>query len=77
MTKGEAKTTIQEQEKKPGFVLADFLRDTKAELDKVVWPTRQQLIAESAVVIVMVVIAALLINGVDWIFAQLAKIIFK
>ncbi len=73
MTKGEAKTTISE--KKEGFVLGNFFRDTKAELDKVVWPTRQQLISESAVVIVMVVIAALLINGVDWIFARLAQAI--
>jgi preprotein translocase subunit SecE len=75
MTKGEAKTTVPE--KKEGFVLAEYFRNTKAELDKVVWPTRQQLISESAVVIVMVVIAALLINGVDWIFSRLAQLIFN
>jgi preprotein translocase subunit SecE len=75
MTKGETKAGVPE--KKEGSVLAEFFRSTKAELDKVVWPTRQQLISESVVVIIMVVIAALLINGVDWIFARLAQLIFR
>lgn len=55
----------QAQEATPGFNLVNFLQGTKEELDKVVWPSRQQLISESAAVILMVILSALLIYLVD------------
>ncbi|MFB2876011.1 preprotein translocase subunit SecE [Floridanema aerugineum] len=60
--KGEAETT---EEKQAGFSAVKFLQGTKEELDKVVWPSRQQLISESAAVILMVILSALLIYLVD------------
>ncbi|NJL49797.1 MAG: preprotein translocase subunit SecE, partial [Leptolyngbyaceae cyanobacterium SM2_5_2] len=33
-----------------GFKLVEFLKGTREELGKVVWPSRQQLISESAAV---------------------------
>jgi preprotein translocase subunit SecE len=64
-----------ETEEKASF--ADFFKDTKAELDKVVWPSRQQLISESAAVLLMVVAAATLIYLVDGLFGWVALQVFR
>ena len=59
-----------------GFNIANFLRGTKEELDKVVWPSRQQLISESAAVLSMVVLSASLIYLIDGFFGWVAKQVF-
>ena len=56
--------------------LSDFFKSTKAELEKIVWPSRQQLISESAAVILMVVVSAGLVFLVDNIFAWISSRIF-
>ncbi|MDJ0574792.1 MAG: preprotein translocase subunit SecE [Xenococcaceae cyanobacterium MO_234.B1] len=48
---------------------ANFLGETKEELAKVIWPSRQQLISESAAVILMVILVATVIYLVDNFFA--------
>jgi preprotein translocase subunit SecE len=45
-----------------------FVNETKEELGKVVWPTRQQLFSESAAVILMVILVATIISLVDKLF---------
>ena len=57
--KGETKETNGE------FKLVGFANETKEELAKVVWPSRQQLISESAAVILMVILVATVIYLVD------------
>jgi len=42
-----------------------FFRDAKGEIRKVVWPTRQETIQTTLIVIVMVIILALLLWGAD------------
>lgn len=42
-----------------------FIRDTNIEVRKVVWPTRQETIQMTGIVIVMVIILALFIWAVD------------
>ena len=49
--------------------IASFLGETKEELAKVIWPSRQQLISESAAVILMVILVATVIYLVDNFFA--------
>ena len=49
--------------------IANFLGETKEELAKVIWPSRQQLISESAAVILMVILVATVIYLVDNFFA--------
>lgn len=44
---------------------AGFLADTAEELRKVVWPSRQQLFAESVAVILMVTLSAFAIAAID------------
>lgn len=48
-----------------GRWVVDFFRDSKAELRKVIWPTREETIQTTLVVAVMVVILALLLWGMD------------
>ncbi len=55
---------------------SNFFKRTKAEFDKIVWPTRQQLISESAAVILMVVVSALLVFLVDKMFGTISTCIF-
>ena len=47
----------------------DFVGETKEELEKVVWPSRQQLLSESAAVLSMVVLVSLVIYLVDNLFS--------
>jgi len=57
---------------------ANFIQDTKQELAKVVWPSRQQLLSESAAVMLMVMLVASIIYLVDQVFGWLAgEVIFK
>lgn len=47
----------------------NFVSETKEELAKVVWPSRQQLLSESAAVILMVSLVATVIYLVDNLFS--------
>ena len=46
-----------------------FLREVRTELKKVTWPTRQQLMAYTAVVLVAVILVSVLIWILDTAFA--------
>ena len=56
--------------------LALFLRQVVAELRKVIWPTRKELIAYTTVVVVFVLIMAGIIAGFDYVFTQGVLLIF-
>jgi preprotein translocase subunit SecE len=58
------------------FNVNDFLKGTKEELDKVVWPSRQQLISESVAVILMVILSATTIYLIDNLFTWTSKQVF-
>ncbi|MEB3338886.1 MAG: preprotein translocase subunit SecE [Leptolyngbyaceae bacterium] len=64
------------QEQKAGFNAVGFLKETKEELDKVVWPSRQQLISESVSVVLMVTLSATLIYLVDKLFSWASSRVF-
>jgi preprotein translocase subunit SecE len=53
-----------------------FLRQVGFELKKVVWPTKEQLITYTTVVIVFVTIMALLVAGLDYVFVKLVLAVF-
>jgi len=59
-----------------GFNPNSFIQGIKEELDKVVWPSRQQLISESLAVILMVTLSATIIYLVDNFFGWAAKQVF-
>ena len=51
-----------------GRLAWSFAKSARNELKKVVWPTRQETIQTTLVVVVMVVIAALILWGLDKLF---------
>ncbi len=61
--------------KKAGFGtrVKRFFRDTKAELKKVTWPTREQLIHNTGVIIVFIIIITIILSVLDVAFSQLFK----
>ncbi|MEY3825649.1 MAG: hypothetical protein RLZZ148_461 [Cyanobacteriota bacterium] len=72
--KREANLVREETNK---FQLSEFVGDTKEELAKVVWPSRQQLISESLAVILMVALVATIIYLVDKFFVWGAARLFQ
>ena len=64
------------KEAEGGNGAADFVVQTKEELGKVVWPSRQQLISESAAVILMVILVSTIIYLIDNVFAWGAGKVF-
>ncbi len=53
-----------------------FLNEVVAELRKVTWPTRDEVVGSTWVVIIVSVVMALFIGGVDLILDTLVKAIF-
>ena len=75
-------------EKKPGFVarmkaavknfgnnVAKFFRDSKSELKKVVWPSKEDVKTNTIVVLVTVAIAAVVMIALDAIFGGVLGLI--
>ncbi|MCL2930376.1 MAG: preprotein translocase subunit SecE [Trichodesmium sp. St16_bin4-tuft] len=70
------KEGIKVQENKEGLSPVTFFQETKEELDKVVWPSREQLISESVAVLLMVILSATIIYLVDEFFSWGAQVVF-
>ncbi len=64
------------KEKKSQSKLLIFFNDTKEELGKVVWPSRQQLISESVAVMLMVTLVGTTIYLVDKLFIWVSGRVF-
>ncbi|MGA2775061.1 MAG: preprotein translocase subunit SecE [Candidatus Omnitrophota bacterium] len=55
----------------------NFIKEVKAELGKVAWSTRQELISSTAVVIVTTVIVAVFIGIIDLLLSKFLSLLFK
>ena len=42
-----------------------FIQQTRAEITKVVWPTRREVLITTAMVLLLAIIAALFFSGID------------
>jgi len=51
----------------------DFLKEAKAELKKVTWPTRKETISSTYLVIIMTVVASAYLGLVDYVLAWVLK----
>lgn len=58
------------QTNRPRTKPRDFVKEVFAELKKVAWPTRKEVVAYSTVVFVSVVVIAAIIFGMDYVFAK-------
>ena len=56
--------------------IALFYRQVVAELRKVIWPTRKELLTYTYVVIVFVIVVALIVAGFDLVFTKLVLKVF-
>ncbi len=54
-----------------------FLRETRDELKKVVWPSRQEVIRLTFVVITVSLIVGLFLGGLDFVFTKVLETVVK
>ena len=52
-----------------------FLKEVRTELDKVVWPTREQIVRLTALVVVISLAVGLFIGAIDFIFFKVMEIL--
>ncbi|MCC8160805.1 MAG: preprotein translocase subunit SecE [Oscillospiraceae bacterium] len=52
-----------------------FFKETKAELKKVTWPTKEQLIHNTGVIIVFIIIVTIILSVLDVAFAELFQLL--
>jgi preprotein translocase subunit SecE len=57
--------------------LADYIRETREELKKCTWPTREELKGSTVVVMVTLAILAAFTVGVDFVTSQLLSVILR
>ena len=55
--------------------LVRYFRDTRAEISKVTWPTREEGIRLTWVVTIVTIIAAIVLFGVDSLFSLIVSLI--
>lgn len=57
--------------------IVNFIKESRAELRKVTWPNRKQLISSTIVVIITVALVAVFLGIVDLIFSRIVTIILQ
>ena len=75
-TKGSNKKTQQPQKRGVLAGTRRFTRDVRGELKRVTWPDRDQLRQSTAVVLIIVIVLALYVAAVDFVFQNLVRLIF-
>ncbi|MDD5225469.1 MAG: preprotein translocase subunit SecE [bacterium] len=54
--------------------IKQFLREVRTELGKVTWPTRKEILAATAVVVVFTLITSIYLGLVDVIISKLVRV---
>ncbi len=57
--------------------IRQFLREVRAELEKVTWPGRAEVQAATIVIIVLVLLLAAFIGGVDFLVSRFLGLFFR
>lgn len=68
-------TAVQEENSR--FSIKRFIREVNAEMKKVSWPTKKELISYTGIVFVSVVLVCLLIWVYDTVFAKALELILR
>jgi preprotein translocase, SecE subunit, bacterial len=65
------------KEKKPGLFtrLIKYFRDSRGEFKKVVWPSRQQVLNNTGVVLAVVLVAGVFLFGLDYALGAIMRFI--
>lgn len=77
MAKAKRKTAATRTEKaqQANSAWSRFFKETKMEMKKVIWPTKNQMLNYTIATIVSVVLVSFLIVAVDFVFAGLSKLL--
>jgi len=75
-TAKKAKKTAAGTTRNPVLFVWNYLKQVVAELRKVIWPNRKQMVNYTAVVLVFLVFMVALISGVDLGFARVMLLVF-
>lgn len=69
---GDKKSTKSKSGGRPNIFgrFVNFVREVVAELRKVIWPTRKELLTYTAVVVLFVALMLTIVAGLDWVFAK-------
>lgn len=54
-----------------------YLREVRAELRKVTWPSRKQLVSYTVIVLVSVLVVAAFIGLIDFAFSQVLRLFIR
>lgn len=65
------------QEVQPENRFVQFYRETAAELRKVVWPTRDEAVRLTIIVILVVIFMSAFLGGVDAILSQILHLLLE
>ena len=60
--------SMNKADSKKDSKLMKYLRSTKSEMKKIVWPTFDQVVKNTFIVLVVVIVVALIIAGLDLFF---------
>jgi preprotein translocase subunit SecE len=77
--KGGGSTAVRDARPGKGSLpsrVVRFLREVVAELRKVIWPTRKQLVTYTIVVLIFVSFMIALVAGMDYVFGELVRLLF-
>ena len=69
------KTTAQVTVNKPDNALVRYLKETRAELRKVSWPTREEATNLTLIVLAVTIAMAIFLGAVDFVFSNLMRLI--
>ena len=62
---------------KPENPVVHYFKDTRAELAKVTWPTREEGLRLTTVVLVVTTVSAIVLFGVDSIFSLIVALLLQ
>lgn len=57
--------------------ILNYLKETQAELKKVVWPDRRYIMTATLIILVLVIVTAFFVMFVDYAFAGIFKVLLK
>ena len=57
--------------------VVQFMKESKAELKKVVWPTKEDVFSSIKVVIISTIVVAVILGALDLGFSELFRLIMK
>ena len=73
----QAEKAAKKKKKKKTNKIVKWFRDMRAELKKVTWPSKKQVVNNTLVVLVVVVIVAIVLWGFDALASAIVDVIFS